>query len=172
MPEPRKSGGPKGQGPEGFGARRVGARRGGGRRVGGPNFRAFFFSLPLEISFFLLSLGGLLMEFWWCLKRRHAQMCAFGVLWLFCEAPAARSGGAAGVSHHSPRARKTGTSLGSGFQTPPKFNEQTPRETEKERNGGGREEGKKRAKFWAVRRRPVRRRGRRHPQKIKTPPKS
>ena len=34
-------------------------------------------------------------------------------------------------------------------KTPPKFNEKTPRETQKERNGGGR--GKKRAKFWAVR---------------------
>ena len=45
------------------------------------------------------------MEFWWCLKRRDAQMCAFGVLWLSCEAPAARSGGAAGVSHDSPRAQ-------------------------------------------------------------------
>ena len=35
----------------------------------------------------------------------------------------------------------------------PKFNEKTPRETHKERNGGGR--GKKRAKFWAVRRKVV-----------------
>ena len=30
-----------------------------------PKFRSFF-SLPPEISFFLLSLGGLLVEFWWC----------------------------------------------------------------------------------------------------------
>ena len=50
-------------GPEGVGARRVGARR-----VGGPKFRVFF-SLPPEISFFLLSLwGGLLVEFWWFLN--------------------------------------------------------------------------------------------------------
>ena len=63
-------------------------------------------------------------------------MCAFGVLGLSCEAPAA------------PKPP--------GF-TPPKFNEQTPREREKERNGGGR--GKKRAKFWAVRRRGVQWRG-------------
>ena len=34
-------------------------------------------------------------------------------------------------------------------KTPPKFQEKTPRETEKERNGGGR--GGKKAKFWAVR---------------------
>ena len=39
-------------------------------------------------------------------------------------------------------------------KTPPKFHEKTPKETEKERNGRGR--GKKRAKFWAVRRRAVR----------------
>ena len=77
------SGGPKGWGPEG-----VGARRGGG-----PKISRFFFSLPPEISFFCLSLGGLLVEFWWCLKRRDAQMCAFGVLWLSCEAPAGASAG-------------------------------------------------------------------------------
>ena len=33
------------------------------------------------------------------------------------------------------------------FKKPPKLNEKTPRETQKERNGGGR--GKKKAKFWA-----------------------
>ena len=37
------------------------------------------------------------------------------------------------------------------FQTPPKFHEKTPRETQKERNDGGR--GKKSAKLWAVLRR-------------------
>ena len=57
-------GGPKRWGPEG---------------VGGPKFRAFFSLSPPEMSFFLLSLGGLLVEFWWCLKRRDAQMCTFGV---------------------------------------------------------------------------------------------
>ena len=43
-----------------------------------PKFRSF----PPQFSFFLLSLGGLLVEFWWCLKHREAQMCAFAVLWL------------------------------------------------------------------------------------------
>ena len=61
------------------------------RRVGGPKFRACFFSSPVGIfALFLslsLSLGCLLVEFWWCLKRRGAQMCTFGVLWLSCEAP-------------------------------------------------------------------------------------
>ena len=76
-------------------AGRVGARRGGSQnpeKVGpegwAQNF-ALFFPLPPPISFFLLSLEGLLVEFWWCLKRRGAQMCAFGVLGLLCEAPTA-----------------------------------------------------------------------------------
>ena len=54
-PKPRKSGVPKG-----------GVPKGGGPKGGGPKFCVFFCSLPPEISFFLLSLGGLLVEFWWC----------------------------------------------------------------------------------------------------------
>ena len=60
----------------------------GALRGGEPKISRFFFLSPAEISFCLLS-GGPLVEFWWCLKRRGAQMCAFGVLWLLCEAPAA-----------------------------------------------------------------------------------
>ena len=63
------------------------------------------------------------------------------------RAPPARSGGAAGVSHDSPRAQ-TCTFERPVFKTPPKFNEKTPREEEKNEFFGGR--GKKRAKFWAV----------------------
>ena len=37
-----------------------------GPKGGGPEISRFFFSLPPEISFFLLSLVGLLVEFWWC----------------------------------------------------------------------------------------------------------
>ena len=33
---------------------------------GPPKISLFFFRLPLPFSFFLPSLGGLLMEFWWC----------------------------------------------------------------------------------------------------------
>ena len=50
-----------------------------GRRVGGPKFRAFF-TVPPQNSFFPSLSGGLLVEFCWCLKRRGAQMCTFGVL--------------------------------------------------------------------------------------------
>ena len=60
----------------------VGPPEGWGPKGGSPKFRAH------SSSFFLV-----FVEFWWCLKRRDAQMCAFGVLWLSCEAPAARSGG-------------------------------------------------------------------------------
>ena len=51
-----------------------------------PKFRSFF-PLPPQNSFFSSLSGGLLVEFWWCLKRRVPEMCAFGVLWLSCASP-------------------------------------------------------------------------------------
>ena len=83
--------GPEGWGPEGWAPkgrapkgrapdpRKMGPRRVGPRRVGGPKFRVFF---PSSRHHFAL-LVSLLVESWWCLKRRDAQMCAFGVLGLF-----------------------------------------------------------------------------------------
>ena len=53
----------------------VGARRGGG---GGPKISRFFFSLPPEISFFLLSLGGLLVELGRCSRAWPTQYVGFG----------------------------------------------------------------------------------------------
>ena len=47
------------------------------RRVVAQTF-AFFFPLPPQFPFFLPSLRGLLVEFWWCLKRRDPQMRTFG----------------------------------------------------------------------------------------------
>ena len=41
-------------------------------------FRAFF-RLPPKISVFFPSLGGFLVEFWWCLKRRGPRMYTCGV---------------------------------------------------------------------------------------------
>ena len=79
------------------GPRRVGPRRVSPPKVGGPTFRAFFHS-PATISLFLCLFGGLLVEFWWCLKRRSPEMCTFGVLGL--ETPAARN-----RSDDSPRAQ-------------------------------------------------------------------
>ena len=55
------------------------------------NFALFFSTLPPQNSCFSSLSGGLFVEFWWCLKRRGAQMCTFGVLWLSCEAPAAEN---------------------------------------------------------------------------------
>ena len=66
---------------ERVGAGGLGSRRVVGPKGGGPKISRFFFSrLPL-ISFFLLSLGCLLVEFWWCF-RKPAFKCAFGVLGL------------------------------------------------------------------------------------------
>ena len=45
-----------------------------------------------------------LVDFWWCLKRRNPEMCTFGVLWLWCEAPEeGRTGRGDGKSgpHHT-----------------------------------------------------------------------
>ena len=68
-------------GPEGVGGRMVGARM-----VGAQNFALFSLSRH-SFSFFSPSLLVFVVEFWWCLKRRDAQMCAFGVLWLSCASP-------------------------------------------------------------------------------------
>ena len=76
-------------------------------------------------------------------------MCAFGVLWLLCEAPAARSGGAAGARTRQPENSKRAHLSVPALQTPPKFHEKTPqRDTERTNFPAG--ERKKRAKFWAV----------------------
>ena len=129
-------GGPKGGGPKG------GGPKGGGPKGGGPKISRFFSPLPPQNSFFSSLSGGLLVEFWWCLKRRGGQMCTFGVLWLSCEA---RSGGAAGVSHDSPRAQ-TCTFEGPGLQ---KHNQNStkrhPEREEKNEFCGGR--GKKKSEI-------------------------
>ena len=103
------------------GVRRVGVRRVGpnpekvgARRVEGPKFRSFFFPLPPQNWFFSSLSWGLLVEFWWCLKRLGAQMC-----W--------------GVSHDSPRTPIVHILGSRPSKTPPKFHEETPREGRKER---------------------------------------
>ena len=64
------------------------APKGGGPKGGEAKISRFFFPLLLPFSLLLSLSGCLLVEFWWCLKRRGPQMCAFGV-GLSCEAPAA-----------------------------------------------------------------------------------
>ena len=117
----------------------MGTRSVGPRRVEGPKFRAFFSLLPPQFSFFLLSLGGPFVEFWWCLKRRGPEMCTFGVLGPSCEAPAPE------------RAHKIVPAFKKHHQNSTKG---PPRERRKKEKCGWRRE--KRAKFWAVRRRGVR----------------
>ena len=62
------------------------APKGGAQKGGGPKISPFFFRLPSAILLFLSVSGCLLVEFWWCLKRRSPQKCAFRVLGLSCEA--------------------------------------------------------------------------------------
>ena len=71
----RRVGGPEGWGPdlEKVRAPRVGSPKGGGSKGGGPkagaqNFALFSLSRSHFRSYSLS--GGLIVEFWWCLKHR------------------------------------------------------------------------------------------------------
>ena len=74
-------------GAEGWGNKRWGSEGWRARTVGAQNFAPFFFPLPPQF-FIFPSLLVFFVEFWWCLKRRCAQMCTFGILGLSCETPA------------------------------------------------------------------------------------
>ena len=78
----------------------------------------------------------------WC-----SSVSVSGVLWLSCEAPAARSVGPPGF-HTTAREPKCAQLSAPALQTPPKFHEKTPRERTK--NEISVEESKKSAKFWAT----------------------
>ena len=134
------------QGPEGWSSQ---PQKNWFPKSGEPKISRFVFPLPPPFRSFGVSLGVFSCNFGGVLKRRGPQMCTFGVLGLSSEAPAAPK--PPGI--HTAREPKRTYFRVSAPQTPSKFNEKTPRETEKERNGGGR--GKKRAKFLAVRRREV-----------------
>ena len=64
-----KGGALKGGAPKG-GAWKGGAPKGGAPKGGEPKISRFFFPLPPQNSFFSSLSGCLLVEFWWCLKRR------------------------------------------------------------------------------------------------------
>ena len=76
----------------GGGPRERGAPKVGAQRVEGPKIRAFSLSRHNFLSFGLPSLGGLLVEFWWCLKRWDPEMYTFGLSgcrvkpWRLCNA--------------------------------------------------------------------------------------
>ena len=83
-------GGPDGAAPTGEGrgakpekwAPKGGAPKGGAPQGGRPKISRFFsLSRHNFLSFFSLS-GGLLVEFWWCLKRWGPEMFTFGLLGL------------------------------------------------------------------------------------------
>ena len=84
---PRWVGGPN---PERWGPEGLGPKGGGARRVGSPTFRALFFTLPPQVSFFLPSLGCLLVDLWPGFEAVDHPNCAFLLLCgHFVEAPAA-----------------------------------------------------------------------------------
>ena len=119
--------------------RRVEPRRVEPRRVGGPKFRAFFSLLRHNFlsSFSLLgSFRGILVVF----EAAGALKCA-RLEFSGCRvrAPAARSGGAVGVSHDSPRAQMC-TFQGSGLQKHQQNSTKGPQERERRMKivaGGG-----------------------------------
>ena len=51
---------------------------------------SFFFPSPPQYSFFLPSLWGLFVKFWWCFEALVPEMCTFGVFELSCETPGAK----------------------------------------------------------------------------------
>ena len=61
--------GAEGWGPEGEGEEGLGPEGWGSEGWGAQNF-AFFFPLPPQFSFFLLSLGGPFVEFWWVFEAQ------------------------------------------------------------------------------------------------------
>ena len=122
---PKSGVNPAGWSPEGWGARRVGPPR-----VGGPKFRAFFSLSRRKIRSFLplwVSSRGILVVFE---VPGRSNVHIWSTRAVVCE-PRARSGGAARVSHDSPRAQ-TCTFERPGLQTPPKFHEKTPKRGRKE----------------------------------------
>ena len=121
--------GPKGGAPKG------GALKGGAPKEG-LKFRAFCsLSRRNFLSFFSLS-GVLSWNFGGVIEGLDPQMCTFGVLGLSCEAPAAPKPPGFHTTARDPNQNSM---------------KRPPREEERMEIVAG--EGKKRAKFWAVRRR-------------------
>ena len=122
---------PRRVGPRRVGPRRLEPRRVEPRRVGGPKFRAFFPFL------------------------RHNFLSSFSLLGLLhCRVKPRRphQTGPPGL-HTTTRELQTRTFERPGLQKHHQNSTRRHPETQKERNGGGK--GRKRAKFWAIRRRGV-----------------
>ena len=139
-PKPRENlalnfGAPKG------GVLKGGAPKGGAPKGAGPKLSRFFSPLPPHFRSFCLSLGVFSWNFGGVFEGRRTQMCTFGVLGLSCEVPAAPKPSG---FHTTTREPKRAHLRATPQQTPPKFNEKTPRERQKERKWGGRGEKKER----------------------------
>ena len=151
----RKGGAPKGGAPKGGaqkggaqkggaqkgGAQKGGAQKGGAQKGGGPKISRFFFPFPPPFRCFCVSLevfswkGGGVFEAPGALKCARLEFSGCRV-----RAPAALSGGAAGVSHDSPRAQ-TCTFQGSGLQNTTTIQRKdTQRDTETAKRWREREE--------------------------------
>ena len=94
---------------------------------------ALFFPSPPQFSFFLLSLGGPFVEFWWGLKRRGAQMCTFGVLGRSCETLAAPPDRAAGARTRQPENSKRAYFRAPALQKPHQNSTKGPPQEREER---------------------------------------
>ena len=153
--------GPRWVGPERVGPRRVEPRKGGGAERVGPrkgvapkggapkggeaqNF-ALFLTFPATVSLFLCLSGGLLVKFWWCFEAPgRSNVHVWSSRAVACEPRRPGLVGPQGF-HTTAREPKRAQFRVPAFKTPPKFNEKTPRETQKQRNGGGK--GKKKSEI-------------------------
>ena len=130
-----------------------------------PKISCLFFSRLTLFSFILPPAGCLLVEFWWCLKRRDAHLSAFGVLWLSCASPGSPVGPPG--FHTTAREPKRAHFGVPAFKNTTKIQREDTQRGKKRTNfpvG----EGRKRAKFWVVRRRAVRRSPNPQPQQDRT----
>ena len=93
--------------------------------AGRPKISLFFFPLPPQLSFFLPSFGGLLVDFWWCSEHRSYQMCTLGLSG--CRVKPLHQTGPPGLAHDDPGNSKRAF-CAPALQTPLKFNGKTPRE--------------------------------------------
>ena len=92
----------------------MGHPKGGALKGVGPKISRFFFPPPATVSLFLCLFGCLLVEFWWCLKRRGPEMCTFGVLGLSCASPGLQKHHQNSTQGPQERERRTKIVVGGG----------------------------------------------------------
>ena len=101
---------------------------------------ALFFPLPPSIFALFVSLSGcLLVEFWWCFRRRGNSNGHIWTLGLW------RLWGRRGFTRQPENSKRAHLRL-PALETPPKFNEKTPKATQKERKW----DETRQNKFWAL----------------------